>query len=372
MTNDVLTAGRLNVLETCPRQSFWRHEIGLQKEVEDSPALAIGSAWARAMEVRWNGGNWEDALTAAIPEGIRMDLYTCAKIAAMVVAYYMHYGEAESEGKLLPEARLPKRKVDGFTIDGLRDAVGVLNDDREVLIESKTTRCRLDPDSDYWLRLSRNNQVLQYLAESRAEGRDISACYYDVTRKPSLKPGIEIVEKDEDGVPIVVDSDGKRVFKEVGKKGAKASVPKTTADKAKGQKVKSHAETPEEYRDRIYADILDRPEFYFCRKEIPVLDDQVEEFERKRKHQIALIKHYRSMEVIHECSNEACESNYTRDPEAWPAYVREQNCQHCSYKSFCLQGIKVDPNNPPKGFKVGPFNPELDAHDNTTEAADDE
>lgn len=356
--NNVVTASRINCLETCPRQHFWRYEVGLQKD-EVSLALRIGSAWARAMEVRWNGGDYDAALLHAIPDDVAVDLLSCETVAALLAAYYMIYGPAEKEGRLKPEVQLPGYEIGstGFSAGGKMDALGELWERGEALIESKTTRCRLDDDSEYWLRLKFNTQILQYLVEARRMGHDPVVAFYDVTRKPQTRPK-NVVERDAKGFKIVLDRDGNRVMKSAGKKGAKVLVPKESADIKEGQRLQEHVETPDEFGNRLFQDCMSRPEFYFKRKEIPVVDKQVERFERKREEMVGLIVHYRAQEQLPE--GFPSDEYIPRDEEAWPRYVREQNCIHCNFKSFCLQDMDVDPTHPPKGFSIQPFNPELE------------
>jgi hypothetical protein len=74
----------------------------------------------------------------------------------------------------------------------------------------------------------------------------------------------------------------------------------------------------------------------------------VEDFIKQRSEMVAMIEHLRSRE------------DYTRDPQAWPRHVSLETCNWCDYKSFCLQNISVDLNNPPQGYSIHPFNPELE------------
>ena len=207
--NNVLTASRMNAMLQCPRKHFWSYEIGLRKQ-EDSIALRIGSAWARAMEARWNGKSYDEALADAVPEGCGFDEYTMATISALLAAYYDVYGQAETFGNLHPEVQFQSELGDGvFTCEGKIDGLGSLKDGRSAIIESKTTSDSVAPDSGYWQRLSFNVQVLQYITEARKLGWDITCVYYDVTRKPMIQPK-SVTDLDADGLKIV-EKDGARV-----------------------------------------------------------------------------------------------------------------------------------------------------------------
>jgi hypothetical protein len=363
--NNVLTASRMSAIRTCPRRHFWSYEIGLRKNVETSIALHFGGAWARAMEARWDGRSYEDALVIAIPEGIQhLDSYECAKVAALLAAYYDYYGPIENCAKIHPEVQF-KKPIDGWdgasnwSAQGKMDGLGVLVDERQAIVEAKTTRCNIAPESDYWQRLRFNEQLLQYISESRKYGWNPEVVYYDVTRKPAIRPR-EVTCRDEEGPIVIEDATGKRAYVEKGPKGKKVKVARQSG--GEGYTVQKRMETPDEYSDRLWHDALARPEFYFRRWEVPVLDDQVREFQHHRLQQVHLIEHYRSMERF----------GPLRDQHAWPRHVMEANCNNCSYKSFCLQGVEVDLGNLPAGFSIQPFNPELDTYDDSSETSEDD
>ena len=372
--NNVITAGRMNAFMSCPRKHFWSHEVGLQSD-KTYHALRFGSAWAKATEARWKGATYEEALAVSIPVGIDLDEYSCATLAALLAGYYDHYGPIETFGEILPEAQFKFDLELGFTSQGVMDGFGQLKDGRRAIIEGKTTSDSLDAGSDYWSRLMFNVQVEQYIDAAAQLGKPVDVVFYDVVRKPMIKPK-EIFDLDSNGLKVVVDKKGQRVFAkkkvEVKKGKGKAakvekvevddeSKPRQSADKAKGWTIKSHVETPDEFCDRLYKDTQARPDFYFARREIPVIEDRQEALRRQRS---AIIK------LILECRrNEDTEDEFGneifRDPEAWPRHVSSDTCDFCSFKSFCLQGVSVDINNPPSGFSLKEvFNPELHRDNN--------
>lgn len=339
--NNVITASRLNCLLKCQRQHFYKYELGLRKD-STGIALRFGSAWARGMEARWLGASFDEALLAAIPEGVDLEAYDCSTVSALLAGYYDYYGPIETVGSLQPEVKFQSNfgKVKGlkdFTIEGKMDGLGHLKDGRNVLLEAKTTSDSLLPDSGYWDRLTFNMQVLQYIGEARKLGHDVQEVYYDVTRKPSIAPKM-IDDLDEQGLKIVTDANGERVLKKDGS-------PRLTGDTKLGYVVKQHIETPDEFCDRLYKDTQARPEFYFCRKSVPILEADLTEFENQRVTLARMI-------------------NFFRKENSWPRNVSGDTCDYCEYKSFCLQNLTVNPQQPPAGFSVQPFNPELIEHDN--------
>src|SRR5262249_7550746 len=149
---------------------------------------------------------------------------------------------------------------------------------RSVIREGKTTGDSVAPASQYWLRLRFNMQLHQYVLAARREGWEIACVIYDVLRKPSIKPR-KVDDLDQNQQKIVVDANGVRQYLVAGKNKRQ---PRQSGDKAKGWIVKSHIETPDEFGQRLYDDALARPEFYFCRREVPVLEDELQQFERQR------------------------------------------------------------------------------------------
>jgi len=203
----------------------------------------------------------------------------------------------------------------------------------------------------------------------------VPTVFYDVTRKPSIRPK-QVYDLDQEGRKIVIDANGKRIYaqkKTVATKGRGKSKtvtelfsddltkPRQSGDEAKGWTLKSHVETPDEFCDRLWKDTLARPAFYFVRREVAILENDLEAFSRQRESMARVIEHFRS------CESGADHEPRTRDPEAWPRNVSSNTCDLCSFKSFCLQNINIDINHPPEGFAVKAFNPELEQAYDTTE-----
>ena len=217
----------------------------------------------------------------------------------------------------------------------------------ETMVEAKTTSYGIDPDSDYWLRLRYNMQLLQYVDAARKCGHDVSNVIYDVVRKPMISPK-EIAELDSLSRKIVVDKDGKRVLKKNGE-------PRQSGSEADGWTVKTHIETPDEFAARLRDDCMTRPDFYFARREVPILDKDLQDFHAQRKALMGIVTHLRSAKV------------HPLHPEtAWPRTVSSNTCKWCQYSSFCLQNISVNPKNPPDGFAITRFSPELESVNNAT------
>jgi hypothetical protein len=312
------------------------------RAISSSLPLRFGSAWARAMEARWHGKLFEDALAFAVPEGCDLDELAIATLSGLLAGYYKRWsGQAEFIKTIHPEIEFRKPLTGSRTFEeaGKIDGLGTQVDDLLVLWEAKSTAESVAPDSEYWNRLRYNTQIFQYVLAARELGWNPEIVIYDVVRKPAIEPkGIPIL--DEDGCKIVQDAEGNRVFKKDGK-------PRESGDTAKGYFLQSRLETAEEFGERLVKDTLERPDFYFARREVPILEQDLESFKVHRLIVAKNILHYRSMEK--KLSNPA---------DAWIRAVSKWNCQGCAYSGFCLQNIFIDPKQPPAGFHIQ-LNPEL-------------
>lgn len=342
---EALTASRMMTLTGCMRRHFWRYELGLQT-VQSALPLRFGSAWHKAMESRWNGLDFAATLRSA-SEGFDCEELQIATLAGLLDGYYARYSSQEAEivDQLTPECEFVQ-EIEGsrtFESAGKLDGIGTLRDGRLALIEHKTTSDSLDSGSDYWLRLKLNPQVCQYVLAARGKGWNVEVILYDVTRKPAIEPLSAIPVLDEQGRKIVNDASGKRVFKKDGN-------PRESGDKEKGYILQTRPETLEEYSARLAADTRARPEFYFARREVPILDQDLAEF---------AVQRYEIGKLI--LSLRAAQKRCERPEQAWPRNVNALTCRGCEFSGFCLQNIGVDTEHVPSGFEIGKKNPELAA-----------
>lgn len=311
---ELLTASRMGTLLGCMRKHFWRYELGLQA-VTEAHALRFGSAWHAAMEARWQGAALDVALAAATSDpstastgspqagsgqAVQFEEVDLATLGGLLAGYYARYA-SDPIKSVHPEVefRTPLAGSRTFDVAGKIDGLAVMHDGRLALVEHKTAGCDIGPDADYWLRLRGNAQVMQYVLAARALGWDVSLVIYDVARKPAIRP--------------------------------------------------RQGETAEAFGDRLAADAQSRPDFYFARREVPVLDDDLAEFEIQRSVMARMILACRG------------EARRARRPEhGWPRNVGEMSCRNCEYQGFCLQNTAVDAAHPPAGFRVGAVHGELE------------
>ena len=95
----------------------------------------------------------------------------------------------------------------------------------------------------------------------------------------------------------------------------------------------SDFETPEMYGARLLADIAERPEHYFARREFPITTKKLEKFQQKQTIQAKRIRH-------------------DLDKNLWASH--EGSCEtpfRCDYRDLCFAGIEIGSLDVPDGFK---------------------
>lgn len=298
---ELLTASRMNAFIACPRRHYYSHELGMRR-AEPGDALKIGTAVHAALEQRALGASIDDAYAAAIATGTFTEC-DAATLFGLIGGYFKHYdGTADVVASMHPEVEfaLPIAGSRTFTAAGKIDGLAVLKDGRTALIEHKTCGEDISAGAPYWERLRFNIQLMQYVLAARANGWNVDCVVYDVIRKPSIR-----VKKDE---------------------------------------------TPEQYGERLLADCVERPDFYFARCEVPILEDHVREFEIQRDVICKMLLH---------CKAAARKAQL---PEyGWIRNCNAVTCRGCEYAPVCLQNVHVDANNVPGGFVIAALNPELNA-----------
>jgi hypothetical protein len=179
-----------------------------------------------------------------------------------------------------------------FRLAGKIDAiVALMPDGRVAVLEYKTAGEDIGPSSDYWPRLRCDGQISLYVLAARALGHDAAAVIYDVTRKPTIRL--------------------------------------------------RQNETPEAYSQRLCADIDARPDYYYQRREVPRLEDELAEF------QLELWQQAQSLQESMRC-------------DRWYRNVSKMTCGNCEFSELCFNNCRIDPNCPPSGFEFLPdAHPEL-------------
>ena len=336
MSKEALTASRMACWTLCQRKHLFAYDHGVRK-VESGDALVFGTAWHKAQEVYYGRGaemRQREGFTtadmaqamfeAALATAENWDEFTVAKLQACISAFVEHYCEDDIIAEMKPEVEFAY-PIDGtrtFEARGKIDGLATLADGRTALVEHKTTSESVDVESPYWTRLRFNPQLCRYVLGARALGVNCETVIYDVFRKPAISPKDAVKDLDENGLPYVLDADGNRCIKRDG-------TPKKSADSAKGETYRTHAETPDEYAERLRDDILSRPDFYFARREVTVTDAQLEAFMLQERMMAGQIIDARA-------NGRGAERRGLPYEAAFMMNVGKMTCDMCDYAPFCL------------------------------------
>ncbi len=310
VTKQLVTNSSLRTFKTCRKQYEYRYQIGL-RPVEDSFALKYGTAFHRAVELLETEG-LEAAITYLLGTGWS-DPYAPHTLAAQIRAYAEHWWNKPFISETLhaeetfaidlinPESG---RASQGFDLAGKIDAIVRLADGRLAIRETKTMSEDPGNNSRYWNRLLIDPQITLYFIAAKRLGFEVETVAYDVIRKPCMKPALATAPE-------------ARKYTKEGKVYANQ---------------REFDETPAEWQERLYADMMERPDFYLNRKEIPRLDQDLDEFHSDTWDAVKDLRH-------------------AQLSRRWYRTVTK-NCDQCPYFGFCT-GMKIyEPGTVPEGFEI--------------------
>lgn len=308
-TKQLITTSSVRCFKRCRREYLYRYEHGL-RPVADSFALAYGSAFHRCVELL-ETSDLPNAIDYAMST-IWKDPFTRHTLTAQIRAYAQHWAgqlfisetlcaeQAFASELVNPETARPSQT---FDVGGKIDAIVRLADGRLAIRETKTIS--EDPASDrYWRRLLMDPQITLYYIKARELGYEVETIAYDVIRKPVIQPAL--------ATPIE-----NRKYKKDG--GLYANQ-------------REHDETPEAWGERLFADMMERPTFYLARREIPRLEQDVDEFR------------YEQWDVAKDIRSAQLSNRFYRN-------VGRQ-CDTCAYFELCSGLRQYEPGNVPEGFQV--------------------
>lgn len=344
---NLLTHSRKESFQLCRRKHYYAYVEGIHTTT-DSKALRMGSAHHDAIEQLANGRGLDAACEAIyrrydiIPENYEQLEweYERETVLRLACAYQWRWANdelvylaAERSFQLPlvnPETGKPSTvwrragKIDGI-IQSTDDRIGVK--------ESKLLGEDIGEEASLWKRMQIDGQISSYVNAARDMGFPASYVLYDVTRKPTIKP-TAIPFVDADGFKVVLDGAGNRVMTKDGKK------PRQTGDSELGYVLQTRPMTPEEWGEKLAADIAERPDYYFARREIARLDSDLTEYSRElwdiqqdMRTALREDKHYRT--------------------------VNRDTCEFCSYFGICVSNRDVAGDLPDGFLRVPNVNPEL-------------
>jgi hypothetical protein len=359
---NILTHTQLQTAKTCLKKYCLSFVEGIKPDVTKGP-LRRGLAVHLGCELLSRGEPLQAAFDAIranyaeVPQRIRdqaeLDEWhtECETCLALVSGYSWWWGQPTEDMPIgrapavteVLEAELsfdiPLRNPEtgassrNYRLCGKIDRVVKLVDGRTAILETKTTSESIDVDSDYWRRLRLDSQISLYWLAATELGYQIETIIYDVVKMPTISR-LHIPLLDADGLKIVADANGERVFNKNGE-------PRQSADSAKGWTLQARLQTPEEFSERLLNDISERPEFYFQRMEIPRLQSDLEEFQSELWQQQQQLSDCRRM------------GRWFRNTSACLRPYK------CDYFDLCCSGWKPE-HGVPLGFtRVENVNPEL-------------
>lgn len=326
MSTQLLTHSRLSTFRACPRRHFLRYEVGLAPE-EDEIALRVGTAFHAALEAIDLGQDPEVAITA---RG-NLEPHDAAMVAAMVQVHRERWEGQTLEvvaTELFFDLPLVNPDTNASTpiwrMAGKIDRIYRLPSGALAIQDYKTTSEDLSPGSDFWLRLTLDQQLSIYVLAARALGHDVQTILYDVTARPMLRPYT--------ATPIE-----ERKYTE------KASRLKDGTVRPAGSLYANQREadeTPEEFAARVADAMRAEPDRYFARHEIARTDADLDETRGEVwSQQLAIREAQRS-------------GRWYRNPNACVTPYR------CPFVAVC--GQRLSKENVPRGFRLLPdVHPEL-------------
>jgi PD-(D/E)XK nuclease superfamily len=201
-----------------------------------------------------------------------MDPYDRARAEAMVIGYAATWDPVECEVLAVErEFRFPL--VGHWHVGGKIDLIIRLADGRIATTDHKTSGEDVSAGSTYRERLILNGQATHYLWGSEHLGFEADLFLFDVLMKPRQKP-YQIT------------------------------------------KSRKAAETPDEYRDRILADIAASPASYYAQIEINRTEAERGEYIRRIHDDVMLMDHVRDCTL--QTPNENSCFSYSSKCEYWP------------------------------------------------------
>lgn len=237
MQLQVMTHSRRAAFCRCPRYEFLRYECGVVRTYDDQK-LRIGSGVHAALDKWRRGEPWEQVIAESCSD------YDYQTVLCLMSGYIAKWGPSEVVASELPFQR--GYGVRGWRHAGKIDAL-VLIDGCVWLLETKTTDDDVSPVSEYWNRTLRDAQTTLYVAAMRDAGYDVVGVLYDAISKPGIKPRL--------ATPIE-----NRKYK---------------ADGTLYANQREQDESPADYGARVLADILENPDAYYGRRNVPIFDGDI-------------------------------------------------------------------------------------------------
>jgi hypothetical protein len=289
-----LTNSRASAFRECPRKCFYLYEAGIRTVKTETP-LRFGSQFHKGLEIYNKTGDIDKGIEEAIkpysfyppwiltPDDRQRFIDERTVLIELLAAHVDHWSRLDPIQVIKPEAVFivpiinprtgHRSKI--FDAAGQRDAIAIWRR-KNALVEYKTTSADISPESVYWQRLQLDSQISHYFLGGLMEGIALDTVLYDVTRKPKAELFYrQMYPVLEDGLKVLVwKADGTRVTNKDG-----SPAQRCPAGKTEEIETVAALETIESHAERIRADITERPEAYFQRREIARSRAEIEEYQ---------------------------------------------------------------------------------------------
>lgn len=350
-----MSASCIGCLKACPTRFRAAYIEGLRL-AEDTESQRIGTNWHGLLEIANTPRN-ETSLDRAVaylnekyaivpPNKDATDWAIERAILAYSLAGWLWYYQNDEIKTVASEIQfdLPLRNPEtGRALPNVR-MVGKIDriikqKNRCLQNEFKSTSKSIASDSSFWAHLNLDSQISCYRAACQEMwaagdlGFPVDGTLYDVWHKPGIRPK-KLTQADS---KVFIESGeycGQKF--EIGGSEGQCFVDSVPANVEPGKKEGTFAicETPEMFGARLLADIYERPEFYFARREIARTDDQIR-------------RHLGEVHHLYKIAREMERTGY------W--WCNESQCEamfHCAYIPICYNGMEVfDGKTTPPNFK---------------------
>lgn len=350
---EILTNSRAKAFRRCARLEQISYQQGYRPR-ETAEALRFGDLVHVGLEAWWRTEGEGRLVAAFLAVAAReADDFARAQVEELLRGYHFRWAdegivpvafldgtvgvEVEFRAPLVnPETGAPSRT---YELGGKLDVLAHDADGRVVIVEHKTSSENITTGSAYWQKLRMDSQVSTYFTGAEALGHPADACLYDVIGKPHIEPA--------KATPMEARKYTLPKFKACpacAKKGGIESAPHTIegvtceADPETGKRrlmtdpggrlyaaMRDRDETPDEYRERLRADIAERPEAYYQRGEVVRLERDLHEYQLDTWQTAQTMRDYRRLQIA------------PRNPDACAQFGRL-----CSFFDVCTGAASLD------------------------------
>lgn len=317
MTAETYTHTGLKTARRCLTEFDLTYNLKLASDADDGEALQVGQTWHKAFHEQHLGGDPYALISGVAPSGLWYE-----KLRRLFAAYAWKWESQEFE--VIEAEHTFRTPFGGLVFEGQIDGI-IEIEGRRGILERKTAGDDLSAESSYWERLRLDVQVGLYAI---ACGFVPSFILYDVVRKPTINPK-NLAKK-------IVARMRAEIEESRFKQGGLATYygETFTAAQLEGP-LEEERESIELYGARLTADIGDRPDYYFARREVARTDQDYRTLIDNLSDQVKLLKLAQEQDLMH------------RNPDACATFGR------CKFFGLCSNNIRPREGDPaPAGFHV--------------------